>query len=189
MPQAPAPSRELDVPERVAAPFPIPGLALAAEPIRRSSADPLGGSAVDPATDQALKNPSGGAKLDDSVRSSMESAFQSDFSSVRVHTGPDAAKLSNDVQATAFTHGSDIYFSQGAYSPTSPGGQHLLAHELTHVVQRQQGRDSGAPAKSGSATIGKADDPLEAEAEHAAGNVVSALRRQTRDCGCGRPHG
>ena len=188
VPQAPRTYADFDIPERVDAPLPIPGLALPADPVRRSASDPLGGNAVDARTDKALKNPSGGSKLDDSVRSSMESAFQTDFSSVRVHTGPDAAELSRDVQATAFTHGSNIFFSQGSYNPSSEQGQHLLAHELTHVVQRQQGRDSGGASAAGAATIGRADDPLEAEAEHTAVNVVSALRRQARGCGCGQPH-
>jgi hypothetical protein len=119
LPQAPVTYADFDVPERVDAPLPIPGLAMPADPIRRNSADPLGGSAVDTKTDNALRNPAGGSKLDGSVRSSMESAFQSDFSSVRVHTGPDAAELSHNVQATAFTHGSNIFFSEGSYNPSS----------------------------------------------------------------------
>lgn len=174
--------------EQSESPVPIPGLALPADPIRRSATDPLGGSAVDPATAQALQHPRGGRRLDDVVRSSMESAFQSDFSAVRVHTGPDAAQLSSNVQATAFTHGSDIYFGKGAYDPTSDSGKHLIAHELTHVVQGQQGRDNGGPARSAAPTIGKADDPLEAEAEAVASTVVGALRRQTRGCTCGQAH-
>jgi hypothetical protein len=176
---APAPIVEFEAPEQVESPFPIPGLAVS-DPIRRSSTDPLGGSAIDQGTEQALKSPSGGSRLDDSVKSSMESAFNTDFSDVRVHTGSSAAKLSTDLQATAFTHGSNIFFSQGSYDPGSEGGRHLLAHELAHVVQRKQGRDNGAASPAGATTIGRADDPLEAEADSAAGRVVDALRRQTR---------
>ncbi|MFN5860978.1 MAG: DUF4157 domain-containing protein, partial [Pseudanabaena sp.] len=32
--------------------------------------------------------------------------------------------------------GQDIFFRQGEYNPSSTGGQELLAHELTHVVQQ-----------------------------------------------------
>jgi hypothetical protein len=174
-------------------PFAIPGLstdsaASSEAAVRRSATDPLGGSSVDAGTEKALQSPSGGGKLDESVKSRMESAFDTDFSDVRVHTGSSASKLSRSLQATAFTHGSNIYFSEGTYNPNTEGGQHLLAHELTHVVQRKQGRDTGAPAKSSTTTIGKADDPLETEADSVASSVVGALRRQTRNCNCGSPH-
>ncbi|NER80160.1 MAG: DUF4157 domain-containing protein, partial [Leptolyngbya sp. SIO1D8] len=39
--------------------------------------------------------------------------------------------LSNVLQAKAFTTGSDIFFRQGAYTPDTQSGKHLLAHELT----------------------------------------------------------
>lgn len=188
---APAPSAVFagEAAEPAEAPFAIPGLSTESGPaVRRSATDPLGGSSVDAGTEKALQSPSGGGKLDDSVRSRMESAFGTDFSDVRVHTGSDASTLSRSMQATAFTHGSNIYFSEGTYNPNTEGGQHLLAHELTHVVQRKQGRDTGEPAKSGGTTIGKADDPLENEADSVASQVVGALRRQTRNCGCGQPH-
>jgi hypothetical protein len=187
---APAPALEFAAaPEQIEAPFPIPGLSTA-EPIRRSAsaADPLGGASVDAGTEQALQTPAGGSKLDDSVRSSMESAFNTDFSDVRVHSDASAANLSRSMQATAFTHGSNIFFSEGSYNPSSESGKHLLAHELTHVVQRKQGRDTGAPSLSATTTIGKADDPLETEAEAVATDVVGALKRQAKDCDCGQPH-
>jgi hypothetical protein len=40
------------------------------------------------------------------------------------------------LHAQAFAHGSDIYFNEGKYNPTSNEGKTLLAHELTHVVQQ-----------------------------------------------------
>jgi hypothetical protein len=69
----------------------------------------------------------------------MEPRFGADFSGVRVHTDGEADQISQDLSARAFTTGSDIYFGQGEYRPSSTGGQELLAHELTHVVQ-QSGR-------------------------------------------------
>ncbi|MBE8991324.1 DUF4157 domain-containing protein [Nostoc sp. LEGE 12450] len=48
-------------------------------------------------------------------------------------------KLSFDIQARAFTTGEDVFFRQGEYNPGSQGGQELLAHELTHVVQQNGG--------------------------------------------------
>ena len=77
-----------------------------------------------------------GSALPDGVRADMEGRFGGqDFSGVRVHAGPQANTLARSYNARAFTMGSDIYFGQGEYSPASKGGQHLLAHELTHVVQ------------------------------------------------------
>jgi hypothetical protein len=66
----------------------------------------------------------------------MESRFGSDFSSVKIHSDDSAAQISRELNAQAFTVGNDIYFNSGKYSPDSEHGKHLLAHELTHVVQQ-----------------------------------------------------
>jgi Domain of unknown function (DUF4157) len=44
--------------------------------------------------------------------------------------------MSRELNAQAFTVGSDIYFNRGKYNPSSESGKHLLAHELTHTVQQ-----------------------------------------------------
>jgi hypothetical protein len=80
-----------------------------------------------------------GHALPDATRSSMESAFGADFSSVRVHTGSEAVQMNKELGAQAFTHGSDIYFGSGKYDTGSAEGQRLLGHELTHVVQQGGG--------------------------------------------------
>src|SRR3546814_16292527 len=72
----------------------------------------------------------------------MESRFGTNFSSVNIHTDSKAVQLSRNVNARAFTHGNDIYFSEGEFAPQTQGGKHLLAHELTHVVQQNS---SGTP--------------------------------------------
>ncbi len=66
----------------------------------------------------------------------MERSFQADLSNVRIHTGQPSAELNQNVEAKAFTYGSDIYFDHQQYQPYTPEGQHLLAHELTHVLQQ-----------------------------------------------------
>ncbi|MEO9110940.1 MAG: DUF4157 domain-containing protein [Jatrophihabitantaceae bacterium] len=149
---------------------------------RARAEDPLGGTAVDPATAQRLANPTGGRSLNPEVRQPLESVFRADFSGVNVHTDDNAAQLARDVQATAFTHGNNIFFSAGSYDPATTRGQHLLAHELTHVVQQQQGR-GGAAGPAGGPVIGHADDPVEAEAERTAHDVVGSLHRQAAACG------
>jgi hypothetical protein len=59
-----------------------------------------------------------------------------DFSQVKIHTGEEAAGMSNALNAQAFTVGNDIYFNSGKYNPASDKGKHLLAHELTHTIQQ-----------------------------------------------------
>jgi hypothetical protein len=95
---------------------------------------------------QQLKEQSGkGSTLSPEVRNEMSNAIGADFGGVNIHTGPKAAELSNELGAQAFTHGNDVYFNSGKYDTESSSGKHLLAHELTHVVQQ-----GAAPALSGS---------------------------------------
>lgn len=83
-----------------------------------------------------LKTSEPGNPLPDPVRGSMESAFQADFSAVRIHTGTEAASLSQEIGAQAFAYQHHIYFGENKYQPESTNGRFLLAHELTHTVQQ-----------------------------------------------------
>jgi hypothetical protein len=103
-----------------------------------------GGMSLDGVTEQAIMDArGGGSALAPALQQQMSSALGADFSSVRVHTDSQADTLSRSLAAEAFTTGSDIFFRSGAYDPGSSRGQHLLAHELTHVVQ-QGGQPGGA---------------------------------------------
>ncbi|MEH2453218.1 eCIS core domain-containing protein [Nostoc sp.] len=73
------------------------------------------------------------------IREPMEQGFGADFSRVKVHTDTQADQLNRSIQAKAFTTEQDVFFRQGAYEPGSRGGQELIAHELTHVVQQNGG--------------------------------------------------
>lgn len=77
-----------------------------------------------------------GAPLAPEVAGYMEPRFGADFSRVRVHTSERAASLSREVNAQAFTRGSDVFMPAGRYDPGSTSGKRLLAHELAHVVQQ-----------------------------------------------------
>ena len=79
-----------------------------------------------------------GSPLPDSTRASMESGFGVDFQHVNIHTGDQAVQMNQSLGAQAFTYGSDIYFNKGKYQPETTDGKHLLAHELTHVVQQNK---------------------------------------------------
>ena len=81
----------------------------------------------------------GGQAIADNIREPMEVAFGTDFSGVKVHTDGQSDQLNRSIQARAFTTGQDVFFRQGEYNPGSRGGQELLAHELTHVVQQNRG--------------------------------------------------
>jgi hypothetical protein len=78
----------------------------------------------------------GGQPLDAQTRAFMEPRFGHDFSGVRIHTDTAASQSAEAVAARAYTVGGDIAFRSGEYSPGGSGGRHLLAHELTHVVQQ-----------------------------------------------------
>ncbi|MDJ0599293.1 MAG: DUF4157 domain-containing protein [Crocosphaera sp.] len=81
----------------------------------------------------------GGQPLDIGLRESMGQAMGADFSKVRVHTDAQSDQLNRSIQAKAFTTGQDVFFRQGEYQPGTRGGQELIAHELTHVVQQGGG--------------------------------------------------
>jgi len=95
-----------------------------------------------------------GQPLAESTRSFFEPRFGSDFSNVRVHKDSYGGRLAEALQAKAFTVGSDIIFGAGQFTPETPAGKHLLAHELVHVVQ--QGRHQYAPQQT--CRVSKATD-------------------------------
>ncbi|MET3878646.1 DUF4157 domain-containing protein [Chitinophaga sp. OAE865] len=91
---------------------------------------------VTPAVEQQLSQSKGnGAPMPSRRNEEMSRAFGKDLSGVRIHNDARAADMSSKLQAKAFTHGNDIYFGANQHNDTS-AGKHLLAHELTHVVQQ-----------------------------------------------------
>ncbi|MEM7105400.1 MAG: DUF4157 domain-containing protein [Bacteroidota bacterium] len=97
-----------------------------------------------------------GYQMSDDVKTSMESSFDADFSDVKIHTDDKAADMNHELSAQAFTHGTDIYFNEGTYNPNSSDGKHLLAHELTHVVQQNGDKVSRKPDNQ----VSKVPQPL-----------------------------
>jgi hypothetical protein len=77
-----------------------------------------------------------GQPLEPIVCQNMEQHFGQDFSHVRIHTDQNANASARDINAQAYTAGSQIVFAIGKYSPNTLNGQHLLAHELAHVIQQ-----------------------------------------------------
>lgn len=113
--------------------------------IQRRHTDSAGGFALPANHESTLRSQRGGGKnLPPHIQSHMQDAFGADFGQVRIHEGAPAHQLNRAMSADAFTSGRDIFFRDGAYQPESPQGQHLLAHELTHVVQQGAAPQSGA---------------------------------------------
>ncbi len=123
---------------------------------------------------QLSRSQGSGGALPAATRGSMETAIGANFSHVRIHTGTAAAQMNRDLGARAFTHGPNIYFNAGEYQPNSRVGRHLLAHELTHVVQQAGGRTP-------SSFISMARLPLTAkqkrEERRAKSNILKAIKK------------
>jgi len=124
--------------------------------------------------DDVLASP--GHPLDRGARLELENRLGRDFSHVRVHSDAPAAASADAVDAVAYTVGSDVVFAAGQYRPGSPEGRHLLAHELTHVLQQ-------GPAPAGELTLGSPHDSREHEAEAVSRGTApaAAVSRSTSD--------
>ena len=145
--------------------------------IRRRSVgdDPLGGTTVAPEIGTALRRRQGGGRpLEPEHAERLGAAMGVDLGGVRIHDDGEADTIARSVQATAFTAGSDVYFTKGTYAPGTSGGDHLLAHELAHVVQGSSG-----PSPAQGPVIGHASDPAETAADSMADSAVRRLQRQT----------
>jgi hypothetical protein len=138
----------------------------AAPPTRQASPQTRAAPAraIEPAPTLARMRLGGpGKPLPPSTRQRMERAFASSFEDVRVHDGADAAAVAREHGAEAFTLGCDIVFGAGKYRPDTPSGDHLIAHELTHVVQQSGSSGAVAQPRSEHSQPGEADE-LQAEA-------------------------
>jgi hypothetical protein len=109
----------------------------------------------------------GGNALDSGIRDRVGPQLGDPLDDVRVHVGPEADTLARSVSARAFATGSDLFFASGEYQPGSSGGDRLIAHELSHVVQ-QRGAPEGGPL-----TVSQPGDALEREADRAADELAS----------------
>ena len=112
-----------------------------------------------------------GRSLDGSIQRAMEDRMGDSFGDVRIHTGSTAADACEAINARAFTVGNHIAFNSGEYDPSSPEGQHVLAHELAHVRQQTQGAVSMLPQEDMELEVDP-DPALEREAEETAQRVM-----------------
>lgn len=82
----------------------------------------------------------GGQPLSKDAQRFFVPRFGHDFSQVRIHADKRAAQAARSINSMAFTTGTDIVFAAGHYDFASKKGRRLLAHELTHVVQQNNGQ-------------------------------------------------
>lgn len=125
-----------------------------ANKIQRSPASQKEESTASDEVSHKIKNSSnGGSNLPGTVAADFGEKIGADFSNVRIHTDSTAADLNKQLGARAFATGNSIYFNNGEYNPNSGEGKKLLAHELTHVVQQGNAKESvnrqeAAPARA-----------------------------------------
>jgi hypothetical protein len=106
----------------------------------------------------------------------MGAALGHDLSHVEVHTDTAAQQAAEALNAQAFALGADLFFAEGMYQPGSASGDALLAHELTHVVQHDEGRLPTAPG--GDVAVSNPTESAEREADAAAIEATQALAAQ-----------
>lgn len=134
--------------------------------LQRRAVNQAGPETAPPIVHDVLR--SSGHPLDAATRGFMEPRFGHDFSRVRVHTDNKAAQSAQAVNAHAYTVGKNVVFGQGQYAPGTQSGQHLLAHELTHVVQQ-----SGHAGLQPKLAIGNANDSFEQNADCVANRITA----------------
>jgi hypothetical protein len=91
-----------------------------------------------------------GERLDEATRQKFERRLGVDLSGVRIYTGEFAEEVTRAHTAEAVTIGNTGMILMSGTPERSMGttaGQALLAHELTHVAQAQQGMFRSAPGE------------------------------------------
>ncbi len=117
-----------------------------------------------------------GQSLPGPVRTRMESAFGMGFDRVRLHNDANAARLSDRLNARAFTIGQHVAFGGGEFQPGTLAGDALIAHELAHVVQQGHGTGSDGPFYKGAqGGGGQASSAYEEDADVSAAGAVARL--------------
>lgn len=114
-----------------------------------------------------------GESMPADARRAAEGSLGHDLSAVRVHTGPVADELNQELGSKAFTSGRDIFYR----GDQDPGDLQLAMHESTHAIQ--QGMSEQAPTKLGDAHDGHELAADRAEAH--AGSVAPSIQRYTDD--------
>ncbi|MDH6578613.1 hypothetical protein P3T29_004282 [Kitasatospora sp. MAP5-34] len=114
---------------------------------------------------EVLRSP--GRPMRDPLRAEMEARLGADFTDVRVHDDPSAARSAAEVGARAYTSGRHVVLGAGG------GDRRTMAHELTHVIQQRSGPVSATEAGDG-LKVSDPSDRFERAAEANAARVMAA---------------
>ncbi len=114
----------------------------------------------------------GGVALPGAMTREYSQLLGLDLSDVRIHRGGAAADAARSLDATAFTHGSDIAVADHL-DLDSPFGRHVLAHELVHVAQNK--RSGGGMELAAHAEVGPSGSAIEQEAERGAAALTRGM--------------
>ncbi|MEV7888943.1 eCIS core domain-containing protein [Streptomyces sp. NPDC002817] len=95
---------------------------------------------------EVLSDPEPGRPLPPATREVLESRMGADLGDVRIHTEHRADTAAADLDAHAFTYGTDVYLAAGS----SAHDIRLMAHEATHVLQQRGGEPRVHRAEKGS---------------------------------------
>jgi hypothetical protein len=94
------------------------------------------------------------------INPTRETNFITSYQDVNIHQNDGSA---SQMGALAYTQGNNVHFAPGQFNPNTQGGQELLGHELTHVVQQRQGKVQ--PTKQGKGLSVNDNPSLESEAD------------------------
>jgi hypothetical protein len=129
-----------------------------------------------------------GARLSDDARQAFEGRLGGDLSGVMVHRGPLAGHLARSLGADALSAGDHVLGGEDTLDESTATGAGLLAHELSHVVQRDSSEAGehvarvveaavgGGPGAAQTAT-GAAPIDVDALVERVYRRMVDELRR------------
>jgi len=118
----------------------------------------------------------GGEPLPPAIAARMRELLHRDFTHVRLHTDAAAVRAATALGARAFTLGNHIYFNHDQFTPDNPSGERLLVHELTHVVQHDEGR---LPDADGGFKVSDPGSATEREARAAEDSASRSLPKES----------
>jgi hypothetical protein len=72
------------------------------------------------------------------LRACLEDHFRTDLSTIRIQTDAGAHALNVDAGSCALTIGEEIFFRSGCYDPDHAMSRFVVAHEVTHVLQKRK---------------------------------------------------
>ncbi|MDP9422433.1 MAG: DUF4157 domain-containing protein [Pseudomonadota bacterium] len=99
-------------------------------------------------------------------RAYFEPRLKHRLDQVRVHSDAAATESASQLHSPAYAIGKHVFIQSNHYSPRTPEGRALLAHELVHVVQQRH------VSTDGPLSLGGRSDNAEREADRAADALV-----------------